>query len=160
MEPSYRDRGDNPFQEQYEAENGGNNGGKPVQGTEIFVGRIPKEMSEEEIRSYFLPIGPILEMRIALDPETLLSKGFAFITYLNKEDASRAIMRLNGKQVRRRGYLKVTQCHPNTRLFVGNIPKAKSKEDLQNEFGARTSKNLFSPRTKLVQTELCKLVLI
>jgi len=143
-------------------------------GSEVFCGRIPKEMEEEELRSLFGAFGPVTDVRLTMDPVTNLNKGFAFINFLKEEDASKAIAKLNGKQVRRksrsrfasiefcinlsknfrenawlsrffyvfpdRQYLKVARCLPNTRLFVGNIPKAMGKEELHREFAERAGK--------------------
>ena len=36
--------------------------------------------------------------------------------------------------------LKVNVSVPNTRLFVGNIPKSKSREDIANEFDKLSGK--------------------
>ena len=42
--------------------------------------------------------------------------------------------------------LKVNVSVPNTRLFVGNIPKSKSREDIANEFDKLSGKNLSDSR--------------
>ena len=38
--------------------------------------------------------------------------------------------------------LKVNVSVPNTRLFVGNIPKSKSREDIVNEFDKLSGKEI------------------
>jgi len=40
--------------------------------------------------------------------------------------------------------LKVNVSVPNTRLFVGNIPKSKSREDIVNEFDKLSGKEIVS----------------
>lgn len=62
----------------------------PGPGCEIFVGKIPKEMFEDELIPIFEEIGKIWDLRLMIDPMTGYSRGFAFITYCNKDDANSA----------------------------------------------------------------------
>jgi len=43
-------------------------------------------------------------------------------------------LQLDGHQIRPGKKLKVNPSIPNSRLFVGNIPKSKSKDDIMQEF--------------------------
>ena len=45
-----------------------------------------------------------------------------------------ANFQLNSLEIAEGKALKVNVSVPNTRLFVGNIPKSKSREDIANEF--------------------------
>ena len=67
----------------------------PGLGCEIFVGKIPKEMFEDELIPVFEQVGKIWDLRLMIDPMTGYSRGFAFITYCNKEDANAAQLKVN-----------------------------------------------------------------
>ena len=63
----------------------------PLAGCEIFVGRIPKDMYEDELIPLFEKIGTIWDLRLMIDPLSSQSRGYGFITYTNKEDAQKAV---------------------------------------------------------------------
>jgi hypothetical protein len=60
----------------------------PAPGCEIFVGKIPKEVFEDELIPVFEEVGKIWDLRLMIDPVTGFNRGFAFITYCDKEDAA------------------------------------------------------------------------
>merc|ERR1719379_2630881 len=68
---------------------------------------------------------------------TGLTRGYGFITYCDKEAASEAVSQLHNHEIRPGKQLKVNISIANVRLFVGNIPKNKSKEEIKEEFGKR-----------------------
>jgi len=53
---------------------------------------------------------------------------------------------LNSMEIAPGKALKVNVSVPNTRLFVGNIPKSKSREDIANEFDKLSGKKLSDSR--------------
>lgn len=60
-------------------------------GSEVFVGKIPKEIFEDELIPIFETIGQIFDLRLMIDPMTGQSRGYAFITYFCKEHAQQAV---------------------------------------------------------------------
>ncbi|KAI2810384.1 hypothetical protein BLOT_001545 [Blomia tropicalis] len=107
----------------------------PPAGSEIFVGRIPKDVYEDELIVLFEKIGKLWDLRLMIDPLTSQSRGYGFITYCNKEDALKAVQEFNGYKIRSKNFsLKVNISVPNVRLFIGNIPKIMSKEQIFIEF--------------------------
>ncbi|KIH62748.1 ADP-ribosylation factor family protein [Ancylostoma duodenale] len=60
------------------------------------VTNLPQEMEEAELRELFAAIGRVSRVFIARDKVTNQPKGFAFVTYDLREDAERAIAKLNG----------------------------------------------------------------
>jgi RNA recognition motif-containing protein len=69
-----------------------------------------------------------------MDPATKQCRSFAFVTFVDKSSVDTAVKQLDGYTIRPGKKLKVNPSIPNCRLFVGNIPKSKSKEDIQQEF--------------------------
>ncbi|KAK0053525.1 heterogeneous nuclear ribonucleoprotein R-like isoform X1 [Biomphalaria pfeifferi] len=107
----------------------------PGTGHEIFCGKIPKDVFEDELIPLFEKCGQIWDMRLMMDPLTGLNRGYGFITFCEKEAAQEA---LHNYEIRPGKQLKVNISIANVRLFVGNIPKNKSREEIKEEFGKRT----------------------
>ena len=74
-----------------------------------------------------------------MDSITGLNRGYAFVTFTTKAGAAEAVKQLNSIEFIEGKALKVNVSFPNTRLFIGNIPKSKSKEDIGNTFGYITA---------------------
>lgn len=73
-----------------------------------------------------------------INAPTGMSKGYCFITYCNKKDAENAQSKFDGFEIKSGVQLKVNLSVPNLRLFVGNIPKSKSKDEILTEFSKLT----------------------
>tara|TARA_Y100000814_G_scaffold255530_1_gene203918 strand:- start:367 stop:753 length:387 start_codon:yes stop_codon:yes gene_type:complete len=71
-------------------------------GVKLFVGRLPFEISEEELSRAFSEHGKIDSIHIAKDRESGKSKGFAFVTFPSKEEAKAAIKAMNGSEIKGR----------------------------------------------------------
>lgn len=63
----------------------------------IFVGDLSPEIETETLREAFAPFGEISNCRIVRDPQTLKSKGYAFVSFVKKADAENAIQAMNGQ---------------------------------------------------------------
>jgi RNA recognition motif-containing protein len=65
----------------------------------IFVGNLPFKMRGKELRELFESFGEITDSTVILDREKKwMSKGFGFVTFVNDEDAEKAISEMNGKE--------------------------------------------------------------
>ncbi|KAJ7548588.1 hypothetical protein O6H91_07G018200 [Diphasiastrum complanatum] len=62
----------------------------------IRVTNLSEDTREQDLQELFRPFGPISRIYVAFDRETGLSRGFAFINFVNREDAVRAINKLDG----------------------------------------------------------------
>ncbi|XP_075218912.1 heterogeneous nuclear ribonucleoprotein Q-like isoform X2 [Lycorma delicatula] len=111
----------------------------PGNGCEVFCGKIPKDMFEDELIVLFEKSGKIWDLRLMMDPMTGTNRGYAFITYTTKEEALQATKDLDNHEIKPGKTLKVNISVPNLRLFVGNIPKSKGKEEILDEFGKLTA---------------------
>lgn len=63
----------------------------------IFVGDLSPEIETETLREAFAPFGEISNCRIVRDPQTLKSKGYAFVSFVKKAEAENAIQMMNGQ---------------------------------------------------------------
>lgn len=62
----------------------------------IRVTNISENTTEADLQDLFKPFGRISRVYLAKDKETLQSRGFAFVSFVNKEDAARAMDKLQG----------------------------------------------------------------
>ena len=51
---------------------------------------------EQDLQELFRPLGSITRIYIAFNRETGESRGFAFVNFINRDDAQRAINKLDG----------------------------------------------------------------
>lgn len=58
---------------------------------QIFVGKIPRDLFEDELVPLFEKAGPIWDLRLMMDPLTGLNRGYAFVTFCTKEAAQEAV---------------------------------------------------------------------
>eukprot|EP01007_Sphenomonas_quadrangularis_P003477 NODE_698_length_1246_cov_167.093567_g558_i0.p1 GENE.NODE_698_length_1246_cov_167.093567_g558_i0~~NODE_698_length_1246_cov_167.093567_g558_i0.p1 ORF type:complete len:287 (-),score=60.82 NODE_698_length_1246_cov_167.093567_g558_i0:319-1179(-) len=80
---------------------GGAGGGSTVGGGRddlptIRVTNLSESVTEQDLRDLFTKFGSVNRIYLAKDRETRASKGFAFVTFMNKEDAQRALDQLQG----------------------------------------------------------------
>ncbi|KAI8115287.1 Heterogeneous nuclear ribonucleoprotein Q [Lucilia cuprina] len=113
----------------------------PGNGCEVFCGKIPKDMFEDELIPLFENCGTIWDLRLMMDPMTGTNRGYAFVTFTTREAASNAVKQLDNHEIKPGKCLKINISVPNLRLFVGNIPKSKGKEEILEEFGKLTGNN-------------------
>uniref|UniRef100_A0A1I8NSY6 RRM domain-containing protein n=1 Tax=Stomoxys calcitrans TaxID=35570 RepID=A0A1I8NSY6_STOCA len=111
----------------------------PGNGCEVFCGKIPKDMFEDELIPLFENCGNIWDLRLMMDPMTGTNRGYAFVTFISRDAAANAVKQLDNHEIKPGKCLKINISVPNLRLFVGNIPKSKGKEEILEEFGKLTA---------------------
>uniref|UniRef100_A0A1Q3FZZ0 Putative heteroproteinous nuclear ribonucleoprotein r rrm superfamily n=1 Tax=Culex tarsalis TaxID=7177 RepID=A0A1Q3FZZ0_CULTA len=109
-------------------------GGTPGNGCEVFCGKIPKDMYEDELIPLFEKCGKIWDLRLMMDPMTGTNRGYAFVTFTSRDAACNAVRELNDYEIRKGKKIGVTISFNNHRLFVGNIPKNRDRDELLEEF--------------------------
>ncbi|NWZ69790.1 A1CF factor, partial [Acrocephalus arundinaceus] len=107
-------------------------GPPPERGCEIFIGKLPRDLFEDELIPLCEKIGKIYEMRMMMDFNGN-NRGYAFVTFSNKQEAKNAIKTLNNYEIRNGRLLGVCASVDNCRLFVGGIPKTKRREEILAE---------------------------
>lgn len=60
-------------------------------GNKLFVGNISWGATDQDLKDLFGEFGDISEATIITDRETGRSKGFGFVTFVNAEDAEKAL---------------------------------------------------------------------
>jgi cold-inducible RNA-binding protein len=63
----------------------------------LFVGNLPYETTEEEIRQHFSTVGNLSYVSIPLDRETGKKRGFAFVEFADAQQAQAAIRQFNNQ---------------------------------------------------------------
>lgn len=90
----------------------------------LFVGGLPYNTTEEELKGIFEKIGPINSCSIITDKFTNQSKGFAFVEMTNDADGDIAIEKVNNTEL---GGRKIM------------VSVAKPREERGSSFGGNRS---------------------
>lgn len=101
----------------------------PPHGSEVFIGGVPRDATEEELRELCEPLGESCEVKLVKDKDSKENKGFAFITFLTKDAAQKAIEEIHDKEFKGRT-LRCSLSQTKYRLFIGNIPKSLTDEEV------------------------------
>uniref|UniRef100_A0A6Q2Y9V4 Probable RNA-binding protein 46 n=1 Tax=Esox lucius TaxID=8010 RepID=A0A6Q2Y9V4_ESOLU len=107
-------------------------GPPPPRGCEVFVGKIPRDMYEDELVPVFERAGRIYEFRLMMEFSGE-NRGYAFVMYTTREAAQKAIHLLDNHEIRPGKFIGVCVSLDNCRLFIGSIPKDRRKEDIMEE---------------------------
>jgi cold-inducible RNA-binding protein len=63
----------------------------------LFVGNLPYDATEAELRQHFSTVAPLSHVFIPVDRETGRPRGFAFVEYAERSHAEDAVTRLNNQ---------------------------------------------------------------
>jgi cold-inducible RNA-binding protein len=63
----------------------------------LFVGNLPYDMAEPDLREFFSTVGPLSAVIIPVDRETGKRRGFAFVEFAEAAQAEEATRRLNNQ---------------------------------------------------------------
>ena len=69
---------------------------------QIYVGSLPYEVTEEDLREEFGAFGEVASVNIIKDRDSGRPKGFGFVEMASKSEAEAAITGLNGKTLKER----------------------------------------------------------
>ena len=79
----------------------------------IYMGNLPSEITEEELRQEFEAFGEVESVNIITDKISGRPKGFGFVEMASKSEAEAAITSLNGKTLKERTIV-VNEARPRT----------------------------------------------
>ncbi|XP_059430475.1 heterogeneous nuclear ribonucleoprotein Q-like [Corylus avellana] len=102
----------------------------PPHGSEVYIGGIPHDASDEGLRVFCESVGEVTEVRIMKGKDSGENKGFAFVTFRSAELASKAIDELNNAEFKGKK-IKCSTSQAKHRLFIGNVPRSWGEGDLR-----------------------------
>ncbi|KAJ8919636.1 hypothetical protein NQ315_006162 [Exocentrus adspersus] len=102
----------------------------PPRGCEIFIGKLHKNLYEDELIPLFETIGPLYKFRLMLDFREQ-TRGYAFATYFCRAHAEQAVRQLDGYQIRNGLKIGVFMSVDNRRLYLGNLPTSVTRLELK-----------------------------
>ena len=79
--------------------------------TKLYIGNLPLDVTENDLRDMLSQHGPVNEINVIMDKITGRARGFAFATMNTEEGAKAAILALNGKDWKGRA-LTVNEARP------------------------------------------------
>ena len=79
----------------------------------IYVGNLPYNVVEEDLKEIFEEYGEVATVKIISDRLTGRSKGFGFVEMENEQEANKAIEELNNAELSGRN-IKVNESHPRS----------------------------------------------
>jgi RNA recognition motif-containing protein len=79
----------------------------------IYVGNLPYDVTEEQLRQEFQAFGEIESINFITDKYSGRPKGFGFVEMASKSEAEAAIVGLNGKSINERTIV-VNEARPRT----------------------------------------------
>jgi len=77
----------------------------------IYVGNLPREATEEDLRRAFEAFGQVTSVKIITDKFSGDSRGFGFVEMSSSSEAQSAISGLDGKDLKGRA-LRVNEARP------------------------------------------------
>jgi RNA recognition motif-containing protein len=84
----------------------------------LYVGNLPQQMTEEQLRTLFAEAGNVASAKIITDRQTGLPRGFAFVEMDTKLEGQKAISMFNGKNIEGRT-LAVNEARPQQKKGFG-----------------------------------------
>jgi RNA recognition motif-containing protein len=79
----------------------------------IYVGNLPREVGEQELRGAFEAYGQVGSVWVITDLHTGLCRGFGFVEMPVRPEAEAAMRGLNGSRLKQR-ILRVSEARPRS----------------------------------------------
>jgi len=95
-------------------------------GTKLYVGNLPFDITEGDLRNMLSEHGPVNEIAVIMDKMTGRARGFAFATMNTPEAANAVILALNGKDWKGRA-LTVNEARPREERSGGDHYRSEGR---------------------------------
>ncbi|XP_046660846.1 uncharacterized protein LOC124354442 isoform X2 [Homalodisca vitripennis] len=101
----------------------------PPLGSEVFVGKLPRDCFEFELYQFMSKVGPVYDIRLMV---TLYgeNRGFAFVRFYDPETAAKAIDEMNQKTIRPGRRIGVTISTDHRTLLLIGLDCRVSRDDI------------------------------
>lgn len=115
----------------------------------LIINYLPQTLTDNEFKKIFERIGPVSSARIIRNKTSTYSYGFGFVSYFRKEDADRAIVELNGMELKnKRIKVAFSRKHcddiKKAKLYIKNIP----------DIGVEKLNKIFSNYGTIIQSNI------
>jgi len=121
---------------------------KNTMGIRLYVGNLPFNVTEAELREHFSTIGTLSYLSIPTDRETGKQRGFAFVEFKDRAQADEAIRRFNNQSFKGRS-LSVSEARARNESQRGaparpslSRPTSTAGPDPADPPGNKPSRNL------------------
>ncbi|MBI4349771.1 MAG: RNA-binding protein [Elusimicrobia bacterium] len=91
-------------------------------GKRLFVGNLPYDVTEAQVKEPFATVGKVISVRMIIDRESGRFKGFAFVEMSTDAEATAAITQCNNKEVAGRRMI-VSEARPMGERPAGGAPR-------------------------------------
>ncbi|TVT96741.1 hypothetical protein EJB05_58037 [Eragrostis curvula] len=99
----------------------------PPHGSEVYIGGISSNVSSEDLKKLCESVGEVVEVRMRGKGDNRL---YAFVNFRTKDLASKAIQKLNNKDLKGKK-IKVSSSQAKNKLFIGNVPRNWTHDDFK-----------------------------
>lgn len=101
----------------------------------IYVGNLERSIQEEKLTRIFAIYGKLVKLKVMRDSYTKKSRGFAFVTFENKEEAEEACEKLNhiylnGREINVYMKRKTHELNKEANLFIKNLELSITSREL------------------------------
>eukprot|EP01105_Mastigella_eilhardi_P007629 TRINITY_DN1913_c0_g1_i2.p1 TRINITY_DN1913_c0_g1~~TRINITY_DN1913_c0_g1_i2.p1 ORF type:complete len:339 (+),score=67.40 TRINITY_DN1913_c0_g1_i2:2-1018(+) len=110
----------------------------------VFIGQVPRQYSEADLRPLFAPYGNILELVVIRNRATGESRGCAFLTFSDKSESDAAIAAVHNSralpgmnhpiQVKYSDSNEPSVVAREFKLFVGKLPMTTAEDEVRQLF--------------------------
>jgi RNA recognition motif-containing protein len=110
----------------------------------LFVGNLPYETTEPDLREFFSSVGPLSNVIIPIDRETGKRRGFAFVEFNDPAQAEEASRRLNNQLFKGRNVTINEARARENRPYSG--PGSRAGSSMRPAGMGSASRSSFTPR--------------
>ncbi|XP_075916576.1 dead end protein homolog 1-like [Petromyzon marinus] len=112
-------------------------GPRPARGCEVFLGRIPRDLYEDELVPVLEMVGNLYQLRLMMEFSGE-NRGYAFATYATRAKAMDAVKKLDKFEIRPGCRIGVHFSVDNRCLLIGGLPKDKKRAEVMMAMSGAT----------------------